>query len=63
MKISKLCFGCEALGGTDWGTIDLKEIEKSIHNALDLNINFFDTAAIYGLGLSEKRLSKICLRH
>ncbi len=59
MKISKLCFGCEALGGTDWGTIDLKEVEKSIHSALDLDINFFDTAAIYGLGLSEKRLSKI----
>ena len=59
MKISKICFGCEALGGEDWGTIDLKEIQKSIHSALDLNINFFDTAAVYGLGLSEKRLSKI----
>ncbi len=59
MKVSKFCFGCEALGGNDWGNVDLKEIEKSIHNALDLGINFFDTAAIYGLGLSEIRLSKI----
>ena len=34
MKISKLCFGCEALGGNDWGNVDLKEIEKSIQKGL-----------------------------
>ena len=58
-SISPICFGCEPLGGTDWGDIDLVSIEKAIHKALDLGINFFDTAGVYGLGLSEERLSKI----
>lgn len=57
--VSPLCFGCEPLGGTDWGEIDLASIENAINKALDLGINFFDTAGIYGLGLSEERLSRI----
>ena len=59
MNLSKLCFGCEALGGTDWGDYSLNEIEYAIKESLNLGINFFDTAGVYGLGLSEKRLSRI----
>jgi aryl-alcohol dehydrogenase-like predicted oxidoreductase len=55
---SQLCFGCEPLGGTDWGTVDIAEIGRAIDRALDLGINFFDTADVYGLGLSEERLSQ-----
>ena len=58
-SISPLCFGCEPLGGTDWGTISVEEIKYAVDRALDLGINFFDTASVYGLGLSEKRLSSI----
>lgn len=58
-NLSPICFGCEPLGGTDWGNIKVGDIENAIHKALDLGINFFDTAGVYGLGLSEKRLSKI----
>jgi len=58
-SISPICFGCEPLGGTDWGDINVGDIENAIHKALDLGINFFDTAGVYGLGLSEERLSKI----
>ena len=54
-----MCFGCEALGGTDWGDVNFVDLEKAIHLALDLGLNFFDTAGVYGLGLSEKRLSSI----
>ncbi len=57
--VSSICFGCEALGGIDWGTFKLKEIENAIEKSIDLGLNFFDTADIYGLGLSEKRLSRI----
>lgn len=56
---SRMCFGCEALGGTDWGAVDLAEIGRAIGRALELGINFFDTAAVYGLGLSEQRLAEI----
>ena len=58
-KLSLICFGCEPLGGTDSGDVDLGEIKKAIYKALDLGVNFFDTAGVYGLGLSEERLSKI----
>jgi len=56
---SRIGFGCEALGGTDWGPIDLQEIGRAIHDALDSGVSLFDTADVYGLGLSEKRLGRI----
>ena len=58
-NLSKLCFGCEPLGGTDWGELDIKEIESAVHRSIELGLNFFDTADIYGLGQSEIRLSNI----
>lgn len=62
---AKLCFGCEPLGGTDWGVVDLEEIGKAIRCALDHGVNFFDTAGVYGLGESERRLANILgdMRH
>ncbi len=57
---SSFCFGCEALGGADWGDdVNIVEIGNAIERAIDLGVNFFDTADVYGLGLSETRLSKI----
>jgi aryl-alcohol dehydrogenase-like predicted oxidoreductase len=57
--LSRICFGCEPLGGVDWGEIKVNEIADAIARALDIGINFFDTADVYGLGLSESRLSSI----
>ena len=59
LEISRLCFGCEPLGGIDWGKVEVKEIEKAIKESMELGLNFFDTADVYGLGLSETRLSEI----
>ena len=53
---SRFCFGCEQLGGTDWGDIDIDELNAAVELALARGVNFFDTAAVYGLGLSERRL-------
>lgn len=50
-------FGAWAIGGSwefGWGTVDDKESIKTIHSALDLGINWIDTAAVYGLGHSEE---------
>jgi aryl-alcohol dehydrogenase-like predicted oxidoreductase len=58
-EISKICFGCEPLGGADWGAISVPDIASAISRALELGVNFFDTADVYGLGLSETRLSEI----
>jgi aryl-alcohol dehydrogenase-like predicted oxidoreductase len=57
--VSKICFGCEPLGGTDWGEVDVADIAGAVQRALELSVNFFDTADVYGLGLSETRLSEI----
>ena len=61
IEISKLCIGCMSFGkaGTmhDW-TLDEAESEKVIHHALDLGINFFDTANGYSAGTSEEYLGK-----
>lgn len=60
LPISRFCFGCEPLGGTDWGDdFDFRDIEKAIKIAVENGVNFFDTADVYGLGLSEQRLSNI----
>lgn len=58
-ELSRICFGCEPLGGTDWGQVDVSDIASAIDRALELGVNFFDTADVYGLGASEERLSEI----
>lgn len=55
---SRIGFGCWAIGGHGYGNIDDGDSIKSIHHALELGINFFDTADVYGFGHSEEILSK-----
>ena len=61
IEVSKLCIGCMSFGkaGTmhDW-TLDETESGKVIKHALDLGINFFDTANCYSTGTSEEYLGK-----
>ena len=59
MSLSELVFGCEPLGGTDWGSVDFQEIEKAIEFYWDNGGRVFDTANVYGLGMSEIRLGSI----
>jgi len=44
-----------AFGG-DWDLVDLNESTTTIHRALELGINLFDTAQGYGFGVAERRL-------
>lgn len=59
IDISKICVGCMSFGkaGTmhDW-TLDKNETETVIKHALNLGINFFDTANVYSAGTSEEYL-------
>lgn len=57
LKLSVIGFGCWAMGG-GWGQTDDRESIAAVRRTLDLGINFFDTADIYGFGHSEKVLSK-----
>jgi aryl-alcohol dehydrogenase-like predicted oxidoreductase len=58
LNISRLGFGGWQIGGHGWEDVDDKKSIQAIHKALDLGVNFFDTADIYGLGHSEEILSK-----
>ena len=61
IEVSKICVGCMSFGkaGTmhEW-TLDETESEKVIKRALELGINFFDTANCYSAGTSEEYLGK-----
>jgi len=61
MAITPVGFGAWAIGGDwkfGWGSQDDTESIGAIHRALELGINWIDTAAIYGLGHSEQVVAK-----
>ena len=58
LQLTPIGFGAWAIGGGNWeyswGPQDDDESVAAIHRALDLGVNWIDTAAIYGLGHSEE---------
>ncbi len=56
MKVSRICLGCMTYGTSKWRDWVLNEDESRpfFKRALELGINFFDTANIYSLGVSEE---------
>lgn len=57
-KVSTISFGSWAIGGT-WGTVDDRESLAALNRAIDLGVNFFDTADVYGDGRSERLLAQL----
>jgi aryl-alcohol dehydrogenase-like predicted oxidoreductase len=57
-RVSAVSFGAWAIGGT-WGAVKDSESLAALHRALDLGVNFFDTADVYGDGHSEKLLARL----
>jgi aryl-alcohol dehydrogenase-like predicted oxidoreductase len=60
LKVSRLCLGAMTYGSKKWREWVLEEEESRpfIQRALDLGINFFDTADMYSLGVSEEILGR-----
>jgi aryl-alcohol dehydrogenase-like predicted oxidoreductase len=71
LEVSALGMGCWAIGGpwtwaqpgresypAGWGNTDDDESIRAIHAAIDMGVNFFDTAANYGAGHSEVVLGR-----
>ncbi len=62
MEITPIGFGAWAIGGGNWefgwGSQDDAQSIAAIHRALDLGINWIDTAAVYGLGRSEEVVAR-----
>jgi aryl-alcohol dehydrogenase-like predicted oxidoreductase len=57
-KVSSVSFGAWAIGGA-WGSIDDSESLAALHKAIDLGVNFIDTADVYGDGHSERLVSQV----
>jgi aryl-alcohol dehydrogenase-like predicted oxidoreductase len=57
-NVSTISVGCWAIGGS-WGKINDEESMAALHRALDLGVNFFDTADVYGDGHSEQLLARL----
>lgn len=61
MKVSRICLGCMSYGGATetwpWA-LDEEQSRPHIQHALELGINFFDTANVYSAGRSEEIVGK-----
>ena len=57
-RVSAVSFGCWAIGGT-WGPVEDAESLAALRRAVELGVNFFDTADVYGDGRSERLLARL----
>jgi len=57
-RVSTVSFGAWAIGSA-WGAVDSGESLRALHRAVDLGVNFFDTADVYGDGHSERLLAQL----
>lgn len=58
VHLSRVGFGCAALGGYDYGKVNDQDSVAAVRRALELGVNFFDTADVYGLGHAEELLAE-----
>jgi len=72
LKVSRICLGCmtygepatgEVKGGRHAWALNEEESQPFLRQALDLGINFFDTANVYSSGASEEVLGKFLKAH
>jgi aryl-alcohol dehydrogenase-like predicted oxidoreductase len=61
-RISPISFGAWAIGGS-WGTVDDKDSMAALERAVELGVNFIDTADVYGDGRSERLIADLRKRH
>ena len=57
-RVSAVSFGAWAIGSA-WGPVDHSDSLRALHRAVDLGVNFFDTADVYGDGESERLLAQL----
>ncbi len=62
-EVSVVVLGTWVTGGWMWGGADESDSIRTIHKALDLGINFIDTAPVYGFGRSEEIVGKALREH
>jgi aryl-alcohol dehydrogenase-like predicted oxidoreductase len=59
LRVSEVGFGAMTIGGEVFGATDDQESLRALHRALDLGMNFIDTADAYGRGHSEELIAQV----
>src|SRR5947209_12914041 len=62
-NISTIGFGSWGIGGDAWGSTDDKTSVAALHRAIELGVNFIDTADVYGDGHSEQLIAQVRKSH
>ena len=64
LVVSRIALGCMSFGSREWRPwmLDEDEARPFFRRAVELGINFFDTADVYSLGVSEEITGKWCAR-
>lgn len=63
VKVSRICLGCMSFGNTSEWMIEIDKARPIMRRALDLGINFFDTANVYSNGRSEEITGELLRDH
>jgi aryl-alcohol dehydrogenase-like predicted oxidoreductase len=61
-QVSTVSFGAWAIGAA-WGSVDDRQSLAALHRAVDLGVNFIDTADVYGDGHSERLVGQLRREH
>ena len=59
LRVSEIGYGAWGIGGAQWGGADDDESIRALGRAIDLGLNFVDTALAYGSGHSERVVGKV----
>jgi aryl-alcohol dehydrogenase-like predicted oxidoreductase len=62
IEVSEIGYGAWGIGGAQWGGADDDESIRALHRAIDLGLNFIDTALAYGEGRSEGLVGQVVRR-
>jgi aryl-alcohol dehydrogenase-like predicted oxidoreductase len=62
LMVSRICFGCWQLSPRFWGEVPLAPWHAALKKALDVGVNFIDTADAYGDGYAEQSLGEFLQR-
>ncbi len=62
-QVSEMGFGSWAIGGDAWGQTEDNQSVAALHKAIDLGVNFIDTADVYGDGHSEQLIAEVRKQH
>ena len=59
LSVSEVGYGAWGIGGSMWLGAEDDESVRALHRAIDLGLNFIDTAAVYGNGHSERLVGQV----